>query len=99
MHAFTKDHKSSIEKYFQGLLYIPIKIKTAGNNKLAHMVSTLIFSKKFKRIQLEILIANPAKIKSIVIAMIVFIFKKFFILNYFFFEKTYIKRMNTRIML
>ena len=49
-HAFTKDHKSSIEKYFHGLLYMPRKIKTTGNNKQALIVSTLITSKKLKRI-------------------------------------------------
>ena len=40
---------------------------------------------------MEILIANPDKIKSITIAIIILKFKKFFILNYLFFEKIYIK--------
>ena len=38
------------------------------------------------------LIANPATMQSIDTAIIIFKFKKFFILNYFFLEKTYIKK-------
>ena len=50
----------------------------------------IYMNKKIVEIELDSL-QKGTKIKSITIAIIIFKFKKFFILNYLFFEKIYIK--------